>query len=217
MVLFSTLWSCSVLLGPHWFYSVQFGLNRSYSIRFGLTWSTLVLFGPIWSYPVLFGPLWSYSFQFGPTRSTLFLFDPIWSYSVHFGSIQSYLVHFCLLCPLSSYSVQLVLFGLFWSIGCIQFIFVLLGKRQIWVENTYFKSKFIKKIYRSQTHNIQNLKYNIYYCYASIELHSCSIWSISIQLNLSESLSKHEGYEYTNVTLGYLLIYFKIITFKLIA
>ena len=181
----------------------------------------MVLFGS-------FYPLWCYLVHIGPIQLTLVLFGLICSNLVHyvyFGpnlSIRSYSVHIGPLClirstlvllgPVSStlYSVQFVPFGPIQSI-CVHFgsfvplwlilvYFNLFLCTYIWVESTYSKSKFI---YLKNT----NLKLiiskilSIVFIVTTLLLSHINVafQSISIRLNLSESLSKHKSYEYTNL------------------
>ena len=67
-------------------------------------------------------------------------FCPILSYSVQFGPIWSICVCFCQFVPRWSNSVHLV-----HLVHSVHFVHLNNGKRQVWVESTYFKSKFIKE------------------------------------------------------------------------
>ena len=74
------------------------------------------------------------------------------------------------------------------------------GKRHVWVENTYFKSKFNKNIYINAKLIVSKIL-NIVFIVATILLSQINIalQSILVRLNLSQSLFKHKDYEYTNV------------------
>ena len=139
--------SFSVLFNPLWFYSVQIGPIRSIL-------STSVLFGRYWSSSVHYGPICSYSVHyvhFGPNMSIRsFLVHiaplcPIQSTSILFGHIlfiQFTLFHLVYLCLLRSIRTTSIYFDPLQSILCILYI----GKRHVWVQSTYSKSKFILKI-----------------------------------------------------------------------
>ena len=68
------------------------------------------------------------------------------------------------------------------------------------VESTYFKSKFNKNIYINAKLVVAKIL-SIAIIVATILLSQISIalQSILVRLNLSQSLSKHKDYEYTNV------------------
>ena len=212
--------STLVLFGPHWSYLVhsvyfsplQFYLG--YSVLFGLFWSilsTLVLVCPHWSYSVQFDPIQSitstldlicpfilirspsilfgvnwptmfYLVSLGLIRSTLFPFSSILS-------IRSDLFHFIQFGPFVSTLVQ---FSQFWSI----FVDLPKGKRHVYVESTYFKSKFIKKYINLKliTFKILSIIFIVtilLLCHINIVFQTTSV-----RLNLGESLSKHECYVY---------------------
>ena len=71
-----------------------------------------------------------------------------------------------------------------------------IGKRHVWVEKTYFKSKFIKK-YIDFKFIISKILSIIFIIAIQLLSHiNVAFQIILVWLNLSESLSKHEGYEY---------------------
>ena len=126
----------------------------------------------------------------------MFLFSPHWStlsYSVHCCPIRPCSVHL-VFGPIRSICVQ---FGSFVPLWLILVYFSLFLCTYIWVESTYSKSKFI---YLKNT----NLKLiiskilNIVFIVTTLLLSHINVafQSISIRLNLSESLSKHKSYEY---------------------
>ena len=120
-VLFSWLWSYSVLirplirsilstlvlfssLRPIRSYSVHFGSIQFYSVYFSPIWSTLstlILFGPIRSTLVYIGPISS-------ILSTSVLFDPVWSYSFDFTLSSVHSDNFSPFGPVCSTSVPLM-------------------------------------------------------------------------------------------------------------
>ena len=175
-----------------------------------------------------FSPLWCYLVHIGPIQLTLVLFGLICSNLVHYVylgpnlSIRSYLVHIGPLCLIWStsvllgpvlstlYSVQFVPFGPIQSI-CVHFdsfvplwlilvYFNLFLCTYIWVESTYSKSKFIY-LKNIDLKLIISKILSIVFIVATLLLSHINVafQSISIRLNLSESFSKHEGYEYTNL------------------
>ena len=216
---FRPILSTLVLFSLRWFYLVHFSPIQSilptlsYLVHSNPIWSilsTLVLFGPHWfnlihfvhlsliqSTLVLLRPL-----QF--SLSTSVLFSPIWSCSVHLSTLV-------LICPLGPpcffrsyyvHSVHFVPFRLLQSILVHFDLFMctyIMGKKHVWVKTTYSKSKFIIK-------NI-NLKFVISKILSIVFIVIMFLLShiivafqfTSKRLNLSESLSKHKSYEYTNV------------------
>lgn len=136
LVLFGPLSSIQSILST----LILFGALSSYSVQIALLWSCLVLFNPLQFYLVHLGSFQSTSVLFcafshirfnsvlyGPisiiwsTLSTLVSLSPFWSYLVHFS-------HSILLSPFGLIQSTLVHFDLFWSIQCIQSIFVHLKK-----------------------------------------------------------------------------------------
>ena len=166
---------------------------HSYLVHFGLIWSHLVHFHYIWSTLVQFG-------SFCPLRSNLFLFSPLLFYSVylvHFYSIQSIWSTLVLFNPFNLIQSTLVHFGPLLSIRSI-FVHLHTGKRQVWIENIYSKSKFIiKKNLKLVISKILSIGFIITILLLSFI--NVSFRSTLVRLNLSDSLSNHEGYKYTVV------------------
>ena len=164
-----------VHIGPIRFtlvHSAHFG-----SIRFTLSYSVLVLFSRHWSYSVLFVPT-----QF--TLIHFVLFSSLWSYSVLIVPISSYFVHSVHFVQFGPFVFTLVHFNLLRF-----FIHFHIGRRHVQVESTDSKFKYIYiyiKLVISKILSITVIIAILLLSYINIAFQSISVW-----LNLSESLSKH--------------------------